>query len=123
MAGLFASVPGETGVIDTSDYYPQLSGPIEAVEGGQVESLWVAQQLGRPVVKAWNAVLADTLQTKGLPAGAPDRIALPVAADIDEARRVAMGLVDESGFAPTSTPAPWPTPGVSSRWHPPTAPS
>jgi predicted dinucleotide-binding enzyme len=41
-------------------------------------------------VKAWNAALADTLQTKGLPAGAPGRIALPVAAGIDEARRVAM---------------------------------
>ncbi|WP_030256114.1 NADPH-dependent F420 reductase [Streptomyces violens] len=100
VAGLFASVPGETVVIDTSNYFPHLSGPIDAVDRGQVESLWVAEQLGRPIVKAWNAVLAGTLQTKGVPAGTPGRIALPVAADNAEARRVAMRLVDESGFDP-----------------------
>lgn len=58
----------------------------------------MAERLGRPVVKAWNAALAGTLQTKGVPAGTPGRIALPVAADSDEARRVGMRLVDESGF-------------------------
>jgi hypothetical protein len=100
VAGLFASVSGETVVIDTSNYFPHLGGPIEAVDSGQVESLWVAEQLGRPVVKAWNAALAGTLQTKGIPAGTPGRIALPVAGDFDEARRVAMRLVDESGFDP-----------------------
>ncbi|MET7295699.1 NADPH-dependent F420 reductase [Streptomyces griseoloalbus] len=100
VAGLFASVPGETVVIDTSNYFPQLGGPIDAVEGGQVESLWVAEQLGRPVVKAWNAALAGTLRTRGRPAGSPGRIALPVAADSDEARHVGMRLVDESGFDP-----------------------
>ncbi len=100
VAGLFAAVPSETVVVDTSNYFPHLSGPIDAVEGGQVESLWVAEQLGRPVVKAWNAALAGTLQTRGLPAGTPGRIALPVAADSDEARCVAVRLVDESGFDP-----------------------
>ncbi|MFD3530564.1 NADPH-dependent F420 reductase [Streptomyces sp. NPDC058664] len=100
VAGLFASVPTETVVIDTSNYFPHLGGPIDAVAGGQAESLWVAEQLGRPVVKAWNAALAGTLQTRGMPAGAPGRIALPVAADSDEARRIGMRLVDESGFDP-----------------------
>lgn len=100
VAGLFASVPAETVVIDTSNYFPQLGDPIDAVDGGQVESLWVAEQLGRPVGKAWNAALAGTLQTRGVPAEAPGRIALPVAADSDEARRVGMRLVDESGFDP-----------------------
>lgn len=52
------------------------------------------------MVKAWNAVLAGTLQTKGTPAGTPGRIAVPVAADSDEARQVALRLVDESGFDP-----------------------
>ncbi|MFJ8870429.1 NADPH-dependent F420 reductase [Streptomyces sp. NPDC102473] len=100
LAILFASVPAETVVIDTSNYFPQLGGPVDAVEGGQVESLWVAEQLGRPVVKAWNAALAGTLQTRGVPAGSPGRIALPVAADTDEARHLGMRLVDESGFDP-----------------------
>ncbi|MFH9659716.1 NADPH-dependent F420 reductase [Streptomyces sp. NPDC017248] len=100
VAGLFAFVPEETVVIDTSNYFPQLGGPVDAVEQGQVESLWVAEQLGHPVVKAWNAALAGTLRTKGVPAGTPGRIALPVAADSGEARRVGMRLVDESGFDP-----------------------
>jgi len=100
VAALLAPVPGETVVIDTSNYFPHLGGPVDAVERGQVESLWVTEQLGRPVAKAWNAALAGTLQTKGVPAGTPGRIALPVAADSPEARRVAMRLVDESGFDP-----------------------
>jgi predicted dinucleotide-binding enzyme len=98
--GLFASVPAETVVIDTSNYYPQRDGKIDAVEQGQVESLWVAEQLARPIVKAWNAVLADTFKEAGVPPGTPGRIAIPVAADTDDARRVGMTLVDETGFDP-----------------------
>ncbi|WEH41485.1 NAD(P)-binding domain-containing protein [Streptomyces sp. AM 2-1-1] len=98
VAGLFASVPDDTVVIDTSNYFPHLGGPIDAVDDGRVESVWVSEQLGRPVAKAWNAALAGTLRTKGVPEGTPGRIALPVAADSGEARRVAMRLVEESGF-------------------------
>ncbi|MFI0242297.1 NADPH-dependent F420 reductase [Streptomyces sp. NPDC016845] len=101
LADLFASVPEETVVIDTSNYYPgMLSEPIEAVDNGQVESVYTAEQLGRPVVKAWNAALAETLRTRGVPAGTPGRIAIPVAGDFDEARKVAMSLVDDTGFDP-----------------------
>lgn len=100
VAPLFASVPDQTVVIDTSNYFPHRDGAIEAVDNGQVESLWVTEQLGRPVVKAWNAVLSQTLEVMDAPAGTPDRIALPVAADSEEARRVGMRLVDESGFDP-----------------------
>lgn len=57
-------------------------------------------QLGRPIVKAWNAALAATQQTKGRHAGAPDRIAIPVAANSDVARRTVMQLVDDTGFDP-----------------------
>ncbi|MGS2586095.1 NADPH-dependent F420 reductase [Streptomyces hebeiensis] len=100
LADLFASVPSETVVIDTSNYYPHLNGRIEAVENGQVESVRNAELLGRPVVKAWNAALAGTQRTKGVPAGTPGRIAIPVAADSEQARRVAMQLVDDTGFDP-----------------------
>ncbi|MGW7280311.1 NADPH-dependent F420 reductase [Streptomyces sp. NPDC054844] len=100
LAGLFAAVPAETVVIDTSNYYPHLSGQIEAVDKGEVESVWNAKQLGRPVVKAWNAALAETQRTKGVPAGTPGRLAIPVAGDSGEARRVAMRLVDDTGFDP-----------------------
>ncbi|MGW0758938.1 NADPH-dependent F420 reductase [Streptomyces sp. NPDC002814] len=101
LADLFASVPDETVVIDTSNYYPgMLSEPIEAVDNGQVESVYTAEQLGRPVVKAWNAALAETQRAKGVPAGTPGRLAIPVAGDSEEARRVAMQLVDDTGFDP-----------------------
>lgn len=95
-----ADVPAETVVVDTSNYYPFMNGHIQAVVDGQVESVWSAEQLGRPVVKAWNAQLAETQRTKGVPAGTPGRIAIPVAADSEEARRLVMQLVDDTGFDP-----------------------
>src|SRR5215207_3977328 len=87
---LIASVPAETVVIDTSNYYPQRDGRIDAIEAGQVESLWVAKRLGRPIVKAWNAIGSHSFAKKGKPAGSPDRIAIPVAADADRDRKVGM---------------------------------
>jgi 8-hydroxy-5-deazaflavin:NADPH oxidoreductase len=100
LAELLATAPAEMIVVDTSNYYPFMMGPVEAVDNGQVESLWSQEQLGRPVVKAWNAALAGTQQTKARPSGAPGRIAIPVAADSAEARRIVMQLVDDTGFDP-----------------------
>jgi predicted dinucleotide-binding enzyme len=98
IAPLIASIPTETVVIDTSNYYPARDGRIEAIEAGQVESLWVAEQLGRPIVKAWNAIGSDSFARKGKPAGSQDRIAIPVAADSDRDRKVGMTLVEDTGF-------------------------
>lgn len=58
----------------------------------------MTEQVGRPVVKAWNSVLADSFARKGKPAGSDDRIALPVAADRERDRKVGLALVDETGF-------------------------
>ncbi|WP_330280418.1 MULTISPECIES: NAD(P)-binding domain-containing protein [unclassified Streptomyces] len=60
LADVLALVSDETVVIDTTNYYPHLSGPIEAVDSGQVESVRNAEALGRPLAKAWNAALAET---------------------------------------------------------------
>ena len=98
VAPLIAALPEETVVIDTSNYYPFRDDRIEAIEAGQVESLWVAEQLGRPIAKAWNAIGSASLATKGRRAGAPNRIAIPVAADRERDREVAMALVEASGF-------------------------
>jgi 8-hydroxy-5-deazaflavin:NADPH oxidoreductase len=98
IAPLIADVPGDTVVIDTSNYYPARDSRIEALDGGQVESLWVAEQLGRPVVKAWNAIGSDSFAKKGKPAGSPDRIAIPVAADADRNRNLGMAVVEQTGF-------------------------
>jgi len=98
VAPLVAKLPPETVVMDTSNYYPQRDSKIDAIEAGQVESLWVAEQLGRPIVKAWNSILADSFAKKGKAAGSANRIALPVAADREPDLTVGMALVEDTGF-------------------------
>lgn len=98
LAPLVAKLPNDTVVIDTSNYYPFRDSQIEAIESGQVESLWVMEKLGRPIAKAWNAIGSASLANKGQLAGTPGRIALPVAADRDRDRDVAMALVDDTGL-------------------------
>jgi predicted dinucleotide-binding enzyme len=93
-----AGLPDEVIVADTSNYFPVRDGQIPAIDGGQVESLWVSEQIGHPVVKAWNNVLAAILASKGLPAGANGRIALSVAGDDPAAKNVVMSLVEDTGF-------------------------
>jgi predicted dinucleotide-binding enzyme len=96
---LFADVPADVVVVDTGNYYPrQRDGRIEPIEAGTTESRWVSQQLGRPVVKAFNNIYAKHLQDLGKPAGAPGRIALPVAGDDPAAKAVVLRLIDEIGF-------------------------
>jgi predicted dinucleotide-binding enzyme len=86
-------------VVDTGNYYPQQrDGRIEAIDDGMVESRWVEQQLGRPVIKGFNNIYADHLRDSGRPAGTPGRIALPVAGDDESAKAVVMQLIDELGF-------------------------
>lgn len=98
IAHLIAELPEETVVIDTSNYYPFRDDKIEAIEAGQVESLWVSEQLGRPIVKAWNAIGSASLAHKSKPAGDTNRIAIPVAADRDSDTAVAMTLVGDTGL-------------------------
>ncbi|RLK57608.1 hypothetical protein BCL79_2018 [Stenotrophomonas rhizophila] len=95
---LLAGVPEDTVVIDTANYYPMRDGVIDAIEAGQVESLWVVEQLGRPIAKAWNAIGARAFAELGAAAGSPERIAIPVAADRARDREVAMRLVEETGL-------------------------
>ncbi len=98
-AGLFQGVPDNVVVIDTGNYYPrQRDGRIDAIERGITESRWVAQQLGRPVVKAFNNIYARHLLERGKPRGAPGRIALPVAGDDKAAKSTVIRLLDELGF-------------------------
>src|SRR5262245_52321902 len=60
--GLFANVPDSIVVVDTGNYYPELrDGRIDTMEGGMLDSEWVALQLGRPVVKAFNNIYARSL--------------------------------------------------------------
>jgi 8-hydroxy-5-deazaflavin:NADPH oxidoreductase len=97
--GLFDGVPDDVVVVDTGNYYPQQrDGRIDAIEKGTPESRWVAQQLKRPVVKAFNNIYARHLLERGKPRGTQGRIALPVAGDNGRAKDIVIKLLDELGF-------------------------
>ena len=96
---LFAGAPDSVVVVDTGNYYPrERDGRIDEIEAGMTESKWVAHQLRRPVVKAFNNIYARHLLERGLPAGSQGRIALPVAGDDPDAKATVMRLIDELGF-------------------------
>ena len=99
--GLFAKVPDSVAVIDTGNYYPELrDGRIDAIDRGLLDSHWVSHQIGRPVIKVFNNIYAQSLLEKGKPRGTPGRVALPVAGDAPEAKATVLRLVDELGFDP-----------------------
>ncbi|MDQ0638414.1 putative dinucleotide-binding enzyme [Pedobacter sp. W3I1] len=95
---LFADVPENVIVVDTSNYYPFRDADIEEIKNGKVESIWVSEQLGRPVIKAFNNLLAETLASGGKEPGAEDRTAMAVAGDDAEAKKVIAGLVNDAGY-------------------------
>src|SRR5215216_4355647 len=98
---LFANVPSSVIVIDTGNYHPELrDGRIDSIDRGMLDSQWVAQQIGRPVIKAFNNIFANSLLEKGVPRGTTGRIALPVAGDPLDAKAAALRLVDDLGFDP-----------------------
>ncbi|MFE6906456.1 NADPH-dependent F420 reductase [Streptomyces erythrochromogenes] len=99
-AGLFDGAAPGFAVIDTGNYYPhQRDGRIAGVEDeGLTESRWTEKQLGHPVIKAFNGTYAQDILDRPRPAGAPDRIALPVAGDDEAAKKAVRDLIEELGF-------------------------
>ena len=109
---LFANVPSSVVVIDTGNYHPELrDGRIDAIDRGMLDSQWVAHRLGRPVIKAFNNILAKSLLEKGVPRGTTGRIALSVAGDSFDAKATVLRPI----LASTPwTVVIWTTPGGSS---------
>ncbi|BAC70490.1 NADP oxidoreductase [Streptomyces avermitilis] len=99
-SGILDGAADDVAVIDTGNYYPrQRDGKIDAIEDeGLTESRWTARQLGHTVVKAFNGTYAQDILDRARPAGAPDRLALPVAGDDAAAKQVVRDLIDELGF-------------------------
>jgi len=95
---LFQAVPASVVVADTGNYYPMRDAQIEALDQGQVESVWVAEQLGRPIIKAYNNLLSQTLVEAGTAPGTPGRIAISVAGDDDRAKKLVADLISDTGF-------------------------
>lgn len=85
-------------IVDTSNYYPYRDGKIEEIENGMVESVWVSNQLGRPIIKAFNNLLAHTLENKGTSEGTSGRIAITIAGNDLSQKQVIMDIANELGF-------------------------
>jgi 8-hydroxy-5-deazaflavin:NADPH oxidoreductase len=98
---LFANAPSSVVVIDIGNYHPELrDGRIDAIDRGMLDSQWVAQQIGRPVIKAFNNIFAKSLLEKGVLRGTKGRIALPVTGDSLDAKAAVLRLIDDLGFDP-----------------------
>lgn len=98
---LFDNVPRDVAVVDTGNYYPGMRDPqIAELDAGETESVWVSRQLGRPVTKAFNNILAYSLAELGQPENSPGRLAIAVAGDDELQKRVVCGIINELGFDP-----------------------
>ena len=98
-AGLFEKLDPAVPVVDTCNYYPTFrDGVIDELEAGKPESIWVSEKIGRPVVKAFNSIFAQSLAVSGRPTGTPSRIALPISGDDARAKAIVATLVDDAGY-------------------------
>ncbi|MBN2598520.1 MAG: NAD(P)-binding domain-containing protein [Marinifilaceae bacterium] len=95
---VFADISSHVIVVDTSNYYPFRDADIEELKNVKVESVWVSEQLGRPVIKAFNNLLAYSLANLGKAQGEEGRIAMAVSGDDENAKKIVCSLVNDAGF-------------------------
>jgi predicted dinucleotide-binding enzyme len=99
--GILSSARPGAPVIETNNYYPkERDGLISAIEAGQPESAWVADQLGVPVYKVFNGIFWKHLLANGRAKDESGRIALPIAGADGPGKKVVFDLVDSLGFDP-----------------------
>lgn len=85
-------------VVDAGNYYPTRDGVVTQVASGATDSEWIASVLGRPVIKAFNNILAASLAKVGTADVTRERIALSVAGDDAAAKQLVQSVVQELGF-------------------------
>lgn len=87
-------------VIDTNNYYPDRDGHIPELdkESTTTAELLQAHLPKSKVVKAFNHIYAWQLTTDGRPAGTPNRRALVIAGDDQDAKATVTHLLDQFGF-------------------------
>ncbi|MCU6603461.1 NAD(P)-binding domain-containing protein [Peribacillus frigoritolerans] len=95
---IIEQVGEEVIVVDTSNYYPSRDQKIAEIENGMVESDWVSNQLGKPIIKAFNNLLAHTLENEGTPEGTSGRIAMAIAGNDVSQKQIIMDVVNQLGF-------------------------
>ena len=93
-------------VVDANNYYPQRDGQIPELDREETTSseLLARHLTGARMVKSFNTMNFRALGSEGRPdAPRAERLAIYVAGDDDDAKRVVAGLIDEIGFAPIDT--------------------
>lgn len=87
-------------VIDTNNYYPERDGSIPALDtGSTTTSELLAKHLPHSrIIKAFNAITMNDLESDGHPGGSSDRRALPIAGDDTAAKAIVLSLYDAFGF-------------------------
>lgn len=87
-------------VIDTNNYYPERDGHPPALDDESTTTAELSQRhlLTSKVVKAFNNILAADLTEEGTTAGTPNRRALPIAGDDEEATATVAELIGRFGF-------------------------
>jgi 8-hydroxy-5-deazaflavin:NADPH oxidoreductase len=87
-------------IIDTGNYYPQRDGQIADLDSGSLTSSELLQRHlpASAVVKAFNNIFFKHLQSLSRPAGAADRMFLPVAGDDPDAKSAVTAFLDSIGY-------------------------
>ena len=87
-------------VVDTNNYYAGRDGRMAELESDRTTSSELLQEhlSGAKVVKAFNTLYFEMLASQGRPAGEPERFAIPISGDDEDAKTVVAGLIDEIGF-------------------------
>ncbi|RXK17493.1 NADPH-dependent F420 reductase [Macrococcus sp. DPC7161] len=83
-------------IIDTTNYYPFRDGNITSIEQGKVESVWVSEQIGKPVIKAFNNLLAMTLQN--ITSADGKKIAMAISGDNQNHKDTVTNMIREIGI-------------------------
>jgi predicted dinucleotide-binding enzyme len=100
----YASVPVEPlvgkVVIDTNNYYPQRDGTIAELDDASTTSSELLQRHlpGSAVVKVFNNIYFQSLQSLATPSGSPERSALAIAGDDATAKATVTAFLDAIGY-------------------------
>ena len=95
---IFNNLPKTSIIIDTSNYYPEIRK--ENFDESKPESVWISEQIGRKIIKAFNTILAYSLENLGKSKESQNRLAIQVAGDDEEQKKIVMKLIEDCGFEP-----------------------